>query len=227
VIAILNSPDLEYEFKRVQFEIDRIKLQLSRLASSRTARERREILASQLDEFTTEMQGLTETASSGRLTARHSGTFFKNLEINHEGQTVVAGTALGVLSNFDRLQYKMVVPSIWSDRIDSSKPIHFNDALLSLSWPLENLKDISTTPLNTISEPEFAQKYGGDIQTAVNDDNRPKGTWYRASSQAFKRPDNFPTAEITGTATLQSHPISYAQRTWASISQVLIQEWQF
>lgn len=121
----------------------------------------------------------------------------------------------------------MVAPSTWSDRIDPSKPIQFSDTDFSLQWPSVDLKDISTTPLNKISEPEFAQNYGGEIQTAVNDDSRPKGTWYRASSQQFKRPDNFPSTEITGTATLQSHPISYAQRTWARMSQVLIQEWQF
>lgn len=224
-ISQIDQDGIAFQKNSIQTQLDQLSVRLSRLSSLNIEQQTREILETQRNELVQELSVLDEQLSLGTILAPHDGIYVWTHPETFENQHVKAGHSLGTIVDFSQARYDIMVSSDWVSKLNKDHKIIFNDTSHQANWPEVAIDQIAQSPISEIDGLELMRPYGGTIPETVGSPDTPKGIWYRVTSQNF--PVDHYASIISGQATLRTTKLSYANRIWSRIGQVLIREFSF
>ncbi len=223
VLAILKSPELEFDYKQAQRKIALLRARLARIAGDREDRSEREIILSEIDSKTQKLVGLRKEREQLTIKAPFAGTV---RDVDPElapGQWINNQRPIASVIAPDPLEATGYVDEddLW--RVDVGQDAVFIPEELLLNRHEGQLIEVAKAGAQTLEYPYLASVYGGAIASEKEQDGqiRPRSGYYLVrvalNGQA-------PHQVARGTVHVTGKPESIAASAWRRILQVLVRE---
>lgn len=222
-IAILSSPQLEFEINRSETHIALTKTRLDRIAGDRTDLSQRAVLESELATHIEKRAGLHAEQNRLTIVAPFSGVA-RDADLDlHPGQWLDNATPILriVAESRSEVQGYVHEDDLW--RIEVGQPAVFipEDPLLARRHG--RLIEIAQTGIETIDLPYLSSVFGGAIQSDRNSKGevRPRAGRYLVRMEMDGPP---PGRAARGTMHVAGRSESIAATVWRRVLQVLVRE---
>ena len=226
VLAVLESPDLEYRLAQARRRAGILKWEIANAGTSGKLSTRRLIAEEELRTVRQNLVGLAEEKRRLTLVSPIAGTVTEAPEDLHPGQWISGTAPLLKVMDVRSPVIEGYVPESDLGRIDLGAKATFFPDDPDIAPLRCRLIRVDSVAAKVLSRPSLATVHGGTIATRPLDDGSlaPEGAHFRVILDPEADISELPERSIRGLALISGRAQSLAERTWTTVMSVLIRE---
>ena len=224
-LVVLSVPELRYQVKLAEIDIETLRWQLSRLSAAKGVRDRTLILQRELDAAMTKLRGLEADQDRLTITAPFDGMIVDLNTRLKEGNWINVDNPIATVIAMDAFVIEAYVQEDDLDRIAVASEAQFFAESSERKIDVAYVSEIDSASSKRLENPYVVSQFGGSIATRVGIDQTlvPEAAIYRVLLTP-REPVTMLRQVERGTIYITAERRSLLSRAWQHVAVVLIRE---